>query len=248
MAIRKVIGSLMRRLAAQEGLTVLRAANRFGIDPFVDVGRLAGLMGLSLDNVFDVGANDGDTAIRAFADFPGKPVTSFEPHPQTFARLRDRVGPQAGFTAVNAALGAEVATLELIEYGDDKTNSLASNAQFAVRYGQERGRVSVECQTLDAYCARAGIERIGLLKIDTEGFDLEVLHGARALLERKAISFVYVEFNELQPREGVHGGALLPIDSFLRPFGYQFFSSYLDYARTDGGLFTVSNALFVAVS
>ena len=215
---------------------------------FVDVKRLADLLGLPLACVFDVGANDGDTAVKAFADFPELPVTSFEPHPETYARLRERIGAKNGFTAVHAALGAEAGTVDLIEYGDDKTNSLTPNAQFAARFGQERGRVKVECLTLDDYCARVGVEQIGLLKIDTEGFDLEVLKGAQQLLGRRAISFVYVEFNELQPREGVHGGALLPIDTFLRPFGYQFFSSYLDYARTDGGLFTVANALFVKIA
>ena len=83
-----------------------------------------------------------------------------------------------------------------------------------------------------------------MLKIDTEGFDLEVLKGAAAMLKRGAISFVYFEFNDIQPDENSAGGALAPIDEFLRRHQYRFITSYNDYIVTDGDLFAVSNALY----
>ena len=83
-----------------------------------------------------------------------------------------------------------------------------------------------------------------LLKIDTEGFDLEVLKGADAMLKRGVISFVYFEFNDIQPGENSAGGALDPIDAFLRRYQYRFIASYNDYIITDGDLFAVSNALY----
>jgi FkbM family methyltransferase len=44
--------------------------------------------------------------------------------------------------------------------------------------------VSVDVTTLDAYCATSGLRRIDLMKIDTEGGELDVFRGATAVLER----------------------------------------------------------------
>ena len=49
----------------------------------------------------------------------------------------------------------------------------------AVR-GTITGEVDVSVITLDDYCSELGIARVDLLKIDTQGYDLEVLKGPRA--------------------------------------------------------------------
>jgi hypothetical protein len=137
------------------------------------------------------------------------------------------------------ALGRTEAVLELFEYDCDKHNTF-------VPLDRRGSHVSVTCTTLDGYCIRNDVERIGLLKIDTEGFDLEVLRGGANMLARKAVSFVYVEFSDLQAEENL-GGALLPMDNFLRPLGYRFVTSYVEWVRTDVKLSITSNALFILV-
>ena len=52
----------------------------------------------------------------------------------------------------------------------------------------------VECTTLDAFIAEHGIGPIAFLKIDTEGFDLSVLRGARNALATKQIAAIQFEF------------------------------------------------------
>jgi hypothetical protein len=89
------------------------------------------------------------------------------------------------------------------------------------------------------------IEKIDVLKIDTEGFDLEALQGADTMLDRGAISCFYFEFNDIQPDENSTGGALSPIDDFLRRCQYHFIASYNDYVVAHGDPFAVSNALYV---
>ena len=73
--------------------------------------------------------------------------------------------------------------------------------------------------TLDTYCERNGIERIDLLKIDTEGSEIAVLQGASRMLSSDAIRFVYAEFNEILPIPGVVGSGLVPLAEILSPFG-----------------------------
>lgn len=48
--------------------------------------------------------------------------------------------------------------------------------------------------TVDDYCRESHVEHIHLLKIDVEGHELDVLHGATEMFQRKAIDVVTFEF------------------------------------------------------
>jgi hypothetical protein len=53
--------------------------------------------------------------------------------------------------------------------------------------------VTATTVALDEYCARRGIERIDLLKLDAEGAEVDVLDGAARLLGRGAVRAILVE-------------------------------------------------------
>ena len=97
---------------------------------------------------------------------------------------------------------------------------------------------------MDTFCSEHSIDNIDLLKTDVEGFDLVVLQGSRLMLQKRAVKFVLVEFNDVRPREGVFGGALMPCEDLLGPFGFRFVATYNGYISTGGEMFSTSNALF----
>jgi FkbM family methyltransferase len=242
--IRSYAGKSAKRILASQGIAVVRPMMKFGFDPFTDIRRLAGVWNYPVKTIFDVGANDGDTALKALKEFPEAQVTSFEPHPSTYAQLIAKIGGNPRFQGINVALGAQTGEVEMFEYDDSKVNSLTPNAEFAKRFGKKGRCIRVASTTLDTFCSEKSIESIDLLKIDTEGFDLIVLEGCRPMLQRRAIKFIFVEFNDLQPREGIFGGSLMPFDTLLRPYGYRFIASYNDYIGTEGEMFLLANALF----
>jgi FkbM family methyltransferase len=145
---------------------------------------------------------------------------------------------------VNLALGSEIADKTMFEYDLSLVNSLFPNSQFAVRFAKEARQIQVHCTTLDKFCFERGVEHIDVLKIDTQGFDFEVLKGASSMLTRQAIKFIYVEFNDIIARRDASGGALEPIDQLIRPLGYRFIATYNDFVVPDAELFLVSNALY----
>ena len=61
--------------------------------------------------------------------------------------------------------------------------------------GVEPVRIEARVTTIAAFCAEQDIQRIGLLKIDVEGFEAEVLRGAQDVLPN--IDAVQFEFNEM---------------------------------------------------
>tara|TARA_B100000408_G_C10256279_1_gene205684 strand:+ start:101 stop:844 length:744 start_codon:yes stop_codon:yes gene_type:complete len=55
--------------------------------------------------------------------------------------------------------------------------------------------INVQTQTLDNFCLSNKIENIDVLKIDTEGNDLNVLKGAKKLLSENKIKVIYTEIS-----------------------------------------------------
>jgi FkbM family methyltransferase len=253
MRLRSLIAKPVRWLVAKAGydLVPLNAfdlvpLDAFGHDPFRDIRLLNEKWNSSVRALFDVGANYGGTSLKAVKQFPEAQIFAFEPHPETFLRLTDTTRHYSAIHPVQKALGAEAGDQVMYTYGSSGViNSLVPNAQAVVRFRLEQSSpVTVKCTTVDLFCAEQKIKKIDVLKIDTEGFDLEVLRGADAMLKRGAISFIYFEFNDIQPDENSAGGALAPIDEFLRRHQYRFIASYNDWIETNGDLFAVSNALY----
>ncbi len=239
----QVVGSI-KSVLARQGL-VLVSTSRFGSYPFADVKRLAAVWNYQVTTIFDVGANEGESTLEALNSFPKARVLSFEPHPPTFATLVAKAGGNPRFQGFNLALGTDVGEVEMIEYDDSTTNSLTPNNPFSKRFNTH-GRRSIRVQetTVDTFCSEHSIDNVDLLKIEAEGLDLAVLQGGSLMLQKRAVKFVVVEFNDLPPREGVVGGALMPCHDLLDTFGFRFVAAYNDYISTAGEMFSVSEALF----
>jgi hypothetical protein len=103
----------------------------------------------------------------------------------------------------------------------------------------------VSVKTLDRVCADEGIGCIELLKIDTEGFELQVLRGARDLLAKQKAALVYaeVEFRESER----HFTPFQAFDHAMQAFGYELAGVYEqqpDWMGRKSLLF--ANVLYVA--
>jgi FkbM family methyltransferase len=216
----------------------------YGHDAFLDIERLSQAWQYSIDVFFDVGANDGGTIRRARHSFRNCRIIAFEPHPMTFQKLTENMRNVPNTELVNLALGSEIADKTMFEYDLSPVNSLLPNSQAAVRFAKEARQIQVRSTTLDRFCSERRVEQIDVLKIDTQGFEFEVLKGASSMLARQAIKFIYFEFNDISPRRDTSGGALEPIDQLIRPHGYRFIATYNDFVVPDAELFLVSNALY----
>jgi FkbM family methyltransferase len=100
-------------------------------------------------------------------------------------------------------------------------NSLAKPAQADEVVTTEK----VQVATLDDFAAEFLVDdRIDLLKIDAEGFDLEVLRGAEQLLSAGRILFVLVETG-FHPGDDRHP-LFDAIRDFLAPYDFRLFGIY----------------------
>jgi len=133
--------------------------------------------------VFDVGAYVGIFAMSAALGAPERDVHAFEPVPASFARLSEnlRVNRLERVHAVQAAVG-EADGETVLHVPDGVWLPSHSSTHSGFRPGTRALRVAAV--TLDRYAREHGIERLDLMKIDTEGNEDEVLAGATELFAR----------------------------------------------------------------
>lgn len=184
----------------------------FGVRWSADIAHY--LQGRPLSVAFDVGAHRGETTLTLLDAFPDTQIHSFEPLPENFAALQQATASTAAH-AVNAAVSDTSGVLEIAR-GE-------ATYQSGVDAGGER--FEVQSLTVDEYADAQGIERLGLLKIDTEGHEEAVLRGARRRLEAGAIEFVVCEC-EFAPRPDEPHAQFAALHALLEPLSYRVVSFY----------------------
>ncbi|MBL7846681.1 MAG: FkbM family methyltransferase [Cyclobacteriaceae bacterium] len=136
--------------------------------------------------VFDVGANVGQYARLVRSVFPKAKIHCFEPSSSAFEQLNKLSDTDVVLN--NLAFGADSGFLTLYSdlKGSVKSTLVPADGEVLTE------RVSI--MTLDGYCRDRGIHSIDLLKIDVEGFELDVLKGSNSMLTKKAIRYIQFEF------------------------------------------------------
>lgn len=162
----------------------------------------------------DVGANIGVYTLLAASKAPNGIVLAFEPNPTAATRLIENIKLN-GFTNVvvrEVAVGAFKGSVRV-------TSTL--DVQNRVAMASDGGpTLDVALTTLDMETSDQ--KKIALVKLDTEGFESEVLKGAARLLDQNPAPVWIVEVNGLGQRYG--GGDAAILDAFqrhgYRPFKY----------------------------
>ena len=139
--------------------------------------------------IVDAGANVGQTAL-AFARFwPHTSIHSFEPVAATFEKLRRNCAARPSIHCHCYALGGEERELTMVLQENSELNSLAPLAAASAAGAS----ALVRMRRLDHWAQEHGVDRIDLLKMDVEGFELQVLEGAKGLLRAGKVNAVYAE-------------------------------------------------------
>ncbi len=138
--------------------------------------------------VLDVGANAGQWAkgLRR-AGYAGR-IISFEPVSATYARLAKAAADDPEWHVHNWALGATDGTAEI--HAGDRLSSLLEPSDFGRSWRSRMGQMeteTIQVRRLESVFPEvtAGLSEVrAFLKMDTQGFDLEVVRGAGAALDR----------------------------------------------------------------
>ncbi|MBL7848373.1 MAG: FkbM family methyltransferase [Cyclobacteriaceae bacterium] len=169
----------------------------FGFNIVDDIARLVPVDRMNV--IFDIGANRGDATIEFAQAFPRAKMYSFEPDQATMSELRRRTNRfQERVKVFNFGIGAKTESRDLTINRSSGGNSFLDISpdisQFAEGdWTEPVTKTQAEIQTLDHFCAVNGIESIDLLKVDTQGFEMEVLKGGSLVIVPSRTKLIHIE-------------------------------------------------------
>jgi FkbM family methyltransferase len=142
----------------------------------------------------DVGANVGDFTLRARAS-GASCVVAFEPVPETFRLLKAAVHEDQGIRLICSAVGEIEGTISFFVPLHFESSTCASRDINITDVDPEDSReIIVPITTIDGFCKSEGI-CFDVMKIDVEGYELEVIKGAQEMLKVAPPALIQFEFN-----------------------------------------------------
>jgi FkbM family methyltransferase len=206
---------------------------RYGVAPSIEHMRC--LQSLRFDCLLDVGANRGQFSLLVKCLYPSIPIHAYEPHLLEAQRFRKVLGTWRDIALHQTALGSSRGDLEFhISKSADSSSLLPIGKlqQQLFPSTTEASSCQVSVAPLDSFPDHWKNTSRALLKIDVQGYELEVLRGAVRALEHCA--YVFVECSEVPLYEGQ---ALRPaVQEFLEKHGFLLRSRHNETLDRDGNL------------
>ncbi len=179
----------LRNAARQRGFDVVRLRDGQSLG-----GHLLQLFDLyNIDLVLDVGARVGEYGDWLRRNGYVGEIWSFEPVSENFQQLRKASSADSGWRVFNVALGADEGRAEInvsqtSHFSSFYTASDETRQDEQFKGAQTVGREDVEVRTLDGLLRDNPDlqKRRVYLKLDTQGYDLQVLSGGSAFLRTVA--------------------------------------------------------------
>mgnify|MGYP001626460328 CR=1 FL=1 len=225
------------KLIVQKGMTGATGNLYCGLHEFNEMSFLLHFLRNS-DLFIDVGANIGSYTILASAHIGSKSL-SIEPAPSSFINLSNNIHINKiddKVRAYNLALGAQNGYANFTSLHDTTNHIVTEEKELNININDI---IKVKITTLDEIINSNPdiLLPVILMKIDTEGFEKEVLRGSEKLLKKNELKAIIIELNEREQ-----------IDNILSKFGFKPFQ-YEPFSRTLNSLDLLhtktSNAIYI---
>ena len=171
------------------------------------------------ETVVDIGANTGQFSLVMKKNFPTASILAFEPLRQPFLTYSKIFEGDSYVKIFNSAIAPKtgVAEINLSKSCDSSSLLEISDLQDEIFPGTNAiGSENISMGPLDSFVSKEQIKGASLLKLDVQGFELEVLRGCNGLLGLFDMVYCECSFFELYV-----GQALAPvIIEFMRVEGF----------------------------
>lgn len=175
------------------------------------------------NTVIDVGSNKGQFILLIEKIFPNRSVHSFEPIKEMLEKQKKFFQFKKNIFFNNFALGRSNSHKEFYVTNRADSSSflkIAERENYSKNYIVKERR-KIQIQTLDNYFNKKKILQPVFIKMDVQGYELEVLKGSKKILKKTDYLLLEVSENEMyktQPTE-------LKIIRYLKKFNFSVLKS-----------------------
>jgi len=195
--------------------------------------------------VVDIGANRGQfsLAVRAFSEAK---IYAFEPLEGPAVICKNIFANDDNFELFQVAIGEVSGNVDMHVAESDDSSSLLEIGSKQVEYypsSKEVGLTKVRVGTLDEFIPEARIGEAALLKIDVQGYELNVLKGCTLLLDKFQYIYCECSFVELYTGQATADEVII----FLSNRGFKLIGTYNVNFDASGRTSIQADLLFVNI-
>ena len=176
----------LRKILRKIGLSKILAKFMYGTSYEEKVNKTIKNTVMQGDIIWDIGANIGVYTL-IFSELTGKKgkVYSFEPHPDTFVKLKT-LSTKDNIEFLNLGLSNEKKQMLFSNKANNELNSIVDES-----YNGEK--ISTNIETADNIIKMKFANIPNYIKIDVEGYELFVLQGMNLLLKNSILRNLMIE-------------------------------------------------------
>lgn len=245
---KNLINKILRRFGAEvHGLGYLekQARSSFKNDPFQ--AQIDFFDSKKVGQVFDVGANVGNVTAKYTKAFPEADIHAFEPIPQAINQFKSQHKGNSKVHLNEMGLSNQKGEQVLNINKSIDTSSLLKSKKIGASSDKSCETVeqlAIQLSTIDDYVGQKNIQNIDILKLDTQGSELNILKGAVDCLKKGKIGLIFTEIYFKEQYE--NQASFYEIASFLKQYNYQLKDMYELYYNEKQILW--GDAIFVHAS
>ena len=207
-------------------------------------GHFIWLQKFGIKTIIDIGANEGQFIDKISKILPDVNIYSFEPLKDSFIKLKEKISDKKNITAFNFALGDEEKEniINRNEYSPSSSllelTDLHKNAFPITKKVKEE---SIYVKELDKIANELEIKKKVMLKVDVQGYELNVLRGAENTIKDIDIILIETSFYELYKNQPLFNEIYI----FLSDRGFNYYGSLEQLYDERDGKILQADSIFI---
>jgi FkbM family methyltransferase len=213
------------------------------IDVKIESGEFKWLQEFGIKTVLDVGANVGLFTEMVSKILPQASIYAFEPLTECYEKLNKLTDQIKKLKCFNVALGSE--NMEAVI---NKNMFTASSSLLKMRslhketfpYTAIESEEKIQVVTFESLINEIQLEEKVLLKLDVQGYEIEVLRGMKSVLNNIDLIIAETSFVELYQGQPLFN----EVYDFLRNKGFEYYGNFDQMTDPKAGSVLQADAIF----
>jgi FkbM family methyltransferase len=233
--------NIINRILRKTGFQVSRINT---LERQIKNGEFKWLQDFGIKTVLDVGANIGWFTNMMCTVLPESRIYAFEPLCDCFKNLVNNTQQNTQVKCFNVALGSETKDAIINKNEFSPSSSLLKMNKIHKRlfpYTQLESAEKIRVVTFESLIDEIELSKKVLLKIDVQGFEIEVLKGMGSLLKEIDLIIVETSFVELYNNQPLFG----EVYSFLTSKKFNYIGNFDQMINPKTGLILQADSIFI---